>query len=139
MIRHHTFVGGVLSSLVALMVLGCASAPSAPSAPPLPMKPVTSLDQIAGTWHGAVIGPGGTSNIRNMIIRPTGTWELELVEGNPPRHTGVTRLVDGRLRSKSDTTGNSATWILYEGGAKRILRSVNDDNRVTAEFTPATP
>jgi hypothetical protein len=74
-----------------------------------------------------------------LAIKADGTWELDLPGGNPPRHTGTVQLVDGKLRSRSNTTGNSSTWTLHEGDGKRMLRTVNDDGRITADLTPARP
>ena len=117
------FLVGIL-----IVAVGCATAP--------PARPVTSLNQVAGTWEGTVAGPGNNAVIKNMVVKPDGTWELELVGGNPPRHKGRVQLIDGKLRSRSETTGNSSTWTLHEGDGKRVLKSVNDDGRVTAELTP---
>jgi hypothetical protein len=78
-------------------------------------------------------------SVKNMIIRPDGTWELDLPGGSPSRHTGTVRLIDGKLRSHSTTTGNDSTWTLHEGEGRRVLKSVNDESGVTVELAPVKP
>jgi hypothetical protein len=117
------FVMGMLFTAI-----GCATAP--------PARQVTSLQQIAGKWEGTVTVGTGMAFIKNMVIRPDGTWELEIPGGNPPRHDGTVQLVDGKLRSRSNTTGNTGTWTLHEGDGKRMLKTVSDDGRTSAELTP---
>jgi hypothetical protein len=115
--------------LVALVLVGCATLPAA--------KPVTELSQVAGTWEGtAHISGGSTLAIRNMVVRPDGTWELEIPGGNPVKNTGTVQLVDGRLRGHSATSGNRSTWTLHEGDGKRVLKIVNDDGRISSELMP---
>ena len=75
----------------------------------------------------------------DAVIKSVGNWDLELVGGNPPRHTGTVQLVDGKLRGRSTTTGNTSTWTLHEGEGKRVLKIINDDGRVSAELMPAKP
>jgi hypothetical protein len=102
-----------------------------------PSKPVASLQDIAGTWEGTVrTASGNTLSLKNFVIRPDGTWEVDMPGGTPPRHNGTVRLVDGKLRSHSNTTGNDSTWTLHEGDGKRVLRTVNDDGRATGELVP---
>ena len=122
-VRRWSLVVSIL-----IVFVGCATAP--------PAKSVTSLAQVAGTWEGTVSGPGNNAVIKSMVVQPDGTWELELASGNPLRHKGRVQLIDGKLRSRSETTGNSSTWTLHEGDGKRVLKSVNDDGRVSAELTP---
>lgn len=119
-----------LSMFLAVVVAAsaCASLP--------PAKSVKNVGEIAGAWEGTVSGQGAILPIKNMVIKPDGGWDFELVGGNPPRHTGTVQLVDGKLRARSTTTGNTATWTLHEGEGKRVLKVVNDDGRVTADLTP---
>lgn len=127
--RHvGRFIGWLFVMGMLFTAVGCATAP--------PAKPVASLPQIAGKWEGTVTAGTGMAYIKNMVIRPDGTWEMEIPGGNPPRHDGTVQLVDGKLRSRSNTTGNSGTWTLYEGDGKRMLKTISDDGRVSAELTP---
>jgi hypothetical protein len=74
-----------------------------------------------------------------MTIKEDGTWEfLVPALSNPgPQFVGSIAIVDGKYRSKSDTTGRAATVTLHEGDGKRILGYVNDDGSSSGELKPA--
>jgi hypothetical protein len=124
--------GGLV--VATMLMAACASLP--------PAKPVTGLAQIVGKWRGSGLTRGGARfAIENMTIRPDGTWELTVpTASNPgPRFVGTVRLVDGKLRSHSETSGRDSTWTLHEGEGRRVLRIANDDGSSTGEVAPAAP
>jgi hypothetical protein len=63
------------------------------------------------------------------VSEVAGRWE--------GRFTGKIQLVDGKLRGRSDQTGNTGTWTLHERDGKRALVYTSDDGRVGMEATPA--
>jgi hypothetical protein len=60
--------------------------------------------------------------MRRHGVRPLLAISATLAGGTPPKHNGRVQLVDGKLRARSNTTGNAATWTLHEGEGKRVLR-----------------
>jgi hypothetical protein len=124
----------VVLAAVTVLMAACVSLP--------PAKPVTGVAQIAGKWQGSGITRGGARFvIENMTIRPDGTWELTVpTAANPgPRFVGTVRMVDGKLRSRSETSSRDSTWTLHEGEGRRVLRIVNDDGSSSGEVSPANP
>jgi hypothetical protein len=115
----------LVSVAIAALAAGCASLP--------PARSVTSLNQIAGRWQGTGYGPAGSAAI-TQTINPDGSYSAVLPSGT---FTGRITLGDGKLRGKSDQTGNTGTYSLHEGEGKRVLIYKSDDGRVSSELTPA--
>ena len=110
---------------MAVIVSGCASSP--------PARAVKNVSEIAGKWEGAGGGPGGSSGV-TQTIKPDGSYTTVI---GPRTFTGKIQLVDGKLRGKSDQTGNAGTYSLHEQDGTRRLVYTSDDGRVGAELTPA--
>jgi hypothetical protein len=110
--------------IIAAFSAACASLP--------PARPVTSVSQISGTWQGTGYGPGGAAPV-TQTINADGSYTAVVPAGT---FTGRIAVDDGKLRGKSDQTGNTGTYSLHEGEGKRVLVYKSDDGRVSSELTP---
>jgi hypothetical protein len=110
---------------IATFTAACASLP--------PAKPVTNVSQIAGKWQGTGYGPGGAASV-TQTINPDGSYSAVLPSGT---FTGKITISDGKLRGKSDQSGNTGTYALHDGEGRRVLVYKSDDGRISSELTPA--
>ena len=110
---------------IAVVTAACASLPPAMS--------VTNVGQIAGKWTGTGYGPAGSVPV-TQTINPDGSYSAVLPNGT---FTGKITVSDGKLRGKSDQTGNTGTYTLHEGEGRRVLVYKGDDGRGSSELTPS--
>jgi hypothetical protein len=123
---RRRLVRAVLTWLaVTTVAAACATLP--------PRRPVSAVDQIAGTWLGTAYLPTGAVATTTRIA-PDGTYAAVVGDRT---FTGTLTLANGTLRSRTDATGTTGTWSLHEGDGKRLLVYRGDDGRVSVELTPA--
>lgn len=102
--------------VLAVAVVGCASAPATTAISPEDVK------ALAGSWQGWLVTERGF-NLINFDIRADGTFE---VSGRSVRGSGVLIVTDGGLRF--DGTGPWRGTLVPEGaGEPRALRLERDD------------
>ncbi len=126
----------VISFVVAL-AWACATLP--------PPQPIGDFKQIAGTWEGTVCSTlGQVCSPIVTIYREDGTGESIVPQDSPFFRYGdqghfflTNELIEGKIRYKGKTTGNSGITTLYEGGGKRVLIAISDDGKTKAEYKPA--
>jgi hypothetical protein len=111
---------------IAVVTAACAS-----SLPPA--KSVTDVGQIAGTWAGTGYGPGWPVPVA-QAFNPDGSYFAVLPNGT---FTGKVTVSDGKLRGKSDQTGNTYTYTLHEGEGRRVLIWKSDDGQFSFALTPS--
>lgn len=114
---------GLFSALVA----GCSGA--------LRAKPVADVQAVAGTWEGKATSRGAEIAF-TLVVRQDGAWTAT---AGSRQFVGRLRVVDGRLRSESLTTGRRNRWTLLEGEGQRVLRGETEDGSLRWEVQPAKP
>ena len=126
----------VISFAVAL-VCACATLP--------PAQPIRDFKDIAGKWEGTICSTAGLGCSPIVtIIREDGTGESIVPQSSaffPYSEQGrylVTReLVEGKIRIKNKTSGETGIATLHEGGGKRVLVYISDNGITRAEYKPA--
>jgi hypothetical protein len=118
--------------LILVLVAGCAATATSGHAP------VTSLQQIAGHWHGWLITPRDYV-AATLTIADNGSFEL-LTPRTRVAGT-VTATADG-LRFAATSGIGAGGWhgkfALYEGDGGRLLKISRDDRLFPGRFTPAS-
>lgn len=120
-LTHLVVVAGLFSALVA----GCSGA--------LRAKPVADVQTVAGKWEGRAASRGAEIPF-TLTVREDGAWTA--VAGSR-QFVGRLRVVDGKLRSESLTTGRRTRWTLLEGEGQRVLRGETEDGSLRWEVQPA--
>ena len=101
--------------------------------------PITDFKMVAGKWGGLVTGiTAQRDDWVDVVIMPDGKYDFGIyrtigVFGG----TGTFTLVDGKLQSRG--TRGSATYTLYQSGARRVLQVqgvLEDGRQVTAKLNP---
>jgi hypothetical protein len=101
--------------------------------------PITDFKMVAGKWGGLVSGiTAQHDDWIDVTITPDGKYNFGIyrtvgVFGG----TGTFTLSDGKLQSRGDR--GSATYTLYQSGAKRVLQvqgALSDGRQVSAKLTP---
>jgi hypothetical protein len=110
---------------IAVVTAACASLP--------PAKSVTDVSQIAGQWTGTGYGPGWPVPI-TQTLNPDGIYFVVL---SNVTFTGKVTVSEGKLRGKSDQTGNTYTYTLHEGEGRPVLIWTSDDGRLSFALTPS--
>lgn len=116
-------VAGLVAVSAALFT-ACATVP--------PAKSVASLTDIAGKWEGTASGAGGSTPV-TMTVNPGGTYSTVL---GGRTFTGKISLEGGKLRGRSNETGNTGTWSLHEGDGRRVLVYNPDRGGGSSRLTP---
>ena len=99
-----------------------------------PENAATDLKAIAGQWIGWLSLPGGARFDATNTIREDGTYENVIAGAG--RFAGRVTVQDGKYRWTSEATGRTGTYILHEGGGRRVLISRADDGGY-GEYTAA--
>ena len=128
-------------ALLGIAVAACTGPRAAKSLPSTPVS-IADFNAVAGVWEGLLQGlPGAPSREDwvSMEIGRDGSYSLATFRRiGVLQGSGTLRLSDGRLYLQAEE-GGSATFTLYEGDGRRLLRAdtINrTGNRVTAELTP---
>ncbi|HET7874286.1 MAG TPA: hypothetical protein VFN71_02075 [Methylomirabilota bacterium] len=113
-----------LGTLIAVAAAFAACAGVGPYATPAwPVVPISDIKSVAGRWEGLIQRePGGErDDFIQVTIKDDGTYQAAAyrVIGALER-TGKLSLQSGKLTASTDT--GSATYTLYAGGGRRILR-----------------
>ena len=132
----------VISFVVALAF---AWATLALAQPIPPAQPIRDFKDIAGKWEGTICTTTGLGCSPIVtIIREDGTGESIVPQSSaffPYSDQGrylVTReLVEGKIRVKNKTSGETGITTLHEGGGKRVLVYISDNGNTRAEYTQA--
>jgi hypothetical protein len=111
---------------IAVVTAACAS-----SLPPA--KPATDVGQIAGTWTGTGYGPGWPVPV-TQTFNQDGNYFAVLPNVT---FTGKVTVSEGKLRGKSDQTGDTYTYTLHEGEGRRVLIWKSDDGRLSFALMPS--
>jgi hypothetical protein len=128
-----------------VVALACAWATLAPAQPIPPAQPIRDFKDIAGKWEGTICSTAGLGCSPIVtIIREDGTGESIVPQSSaffPYSEQGrylVTReLVEGKIRIKNKTSGETGIATLHEGGGKRVLVYISDNGITRAEYKPA--
>jgi hypothetical protein len=125
----------VISFVVAL-AFACATLP--------PAQPIRDFKDIAGKWEGTVSSAALGSSPMVLIIREDGTGESIVPQeskffpySDQGRFYLKHELVEGKIRVKNNTSGETGIRTLQEKGGKRVLVYRSDDGYTTAEVEPA--
>jgi hypothetical protein len=114
----------VISFVVAL-ACACATLP--------PAQPIRDFKDVAGEWRGGYGTVDGWVVKIVRIINGDGTGEV-ISSG---RHAVVTqKLVDGKIWSKNERSGETGTLTLHEGGGQRLLIWESDTSVQRIEYKP---
>jgi hypothetical protein len=125
----------LLLAAIAMVLGACAGV----GTDALTAVPITDFKQVAGKWGGLVTGISAQhDDWVDVTIMPDGKYNFGIyrtvgVFGG----TGTFTLSDGKLQSRGDR--GSATYTLYESGAKRVLQvqgALSDGRKVSAKLTP---
>ncbi len=129
--RPHALL---LLALVATMLAACAGM-GPTDGPPVP---VADFKMVAGNWEGPVSGISAQhDDWIEVTIMPDGKYDFGIyrtigVFGG----TGTFTLSGGKLQSRGDR--GSATYTLYQSGAKRVLQVqgvLSDGRQLSAKLT----
>jgi hypothetical protein len=134
---HTTASFAALIIAAALCLASCAtsggdSARSTAPAPSQSARPISTLESVAGSWQGKVTYSSGRSETFSATIEKDG--RCVSVVANNYRSVGASKVVDGKLRTYSETSGLSSTYLLYDGPNGPTLRGGPDDGRFTSEM-----
>lgn len=125
----------LLLALVATVLAACAAMGPTDGLTPVP---VADFKTVAGNWAGPVSGISAQhDDWVEMIITPDGKYDFGSyrtigVFGG----TGTFTLSGGKLQMRGDR--GSATYTLYQSGAKRVLRAeglLADGRQVSATLS----
>jgi len=123
-------------SFVATLAFACATLP--------PAQPIRDHKDIAGKWEGTIFSTTLGSSPIVVIIREDGTGESIVPESSPffpysdqGRFYQTRELVEGKIRSKSKTSGETGIVTLHEAGGKRVLIYRSDDGYTQGKYEPA--
>ena len=126
----------LLLAVVATLLGACAGAGMGDA---LTAVPITDFKTVAGKWGGLVTGiTAQHDDYVDVTIAPDGKYDFGIyrtigVFGG----TGTFTLSDGKLQSRGER--GSATYTLYQGGARRVLQvqaRLSDGRMVSAKLTP---
>jgi hypothetical protein len=121
---------------VAMLLGACAGTGSSG---PLTAVPITDFAMVAGKWGGLVTGiTPPQQDWVDVIIMPDGKYDFGIyrtigVFGGK----GTFTLKDGKLQARGQR--GSATYTLYQGGDRRVLRvqgTLVDGRAISARLTP---
>ncbi len=124
----------LLLALVATMLAACAGMGSTDGTP----VPIADFRMVAGNWEGPVSGISAQhDDWIEVAIMPDGKYDFGIyrtigVFGG----TGTFTLSGGKLQSRGDR--GSATYTLYQSGAKRVLQVqgvLSDGRQLSAKLT----
>ena len=128
----------VISFAVAL-VCACATLP--------PAQPIRDFKDVAGKWEGTYYSRAGGRELVSpigLIIREDGTGESIVPldswlfpYSDKGRFYLTQELVEGKIRVKNKTSGETGIRTLHEGGGKRVLIYRADDGLTQAVLEPA--
>lgn len=130
---RHPFALPLLAVIAALLG-ACAGMGDA-----LTAVPITDFKMVAGKWGGLVTGiTAQHDDWVDVTITPEGKYDFGVyrtvgVFGG----TGTFTLSDGKLESHGER--GSATYTLYQSGAKRVLQvqgALTDGRKVSAKLNP---
>jgi hypothetical protein len=139
-----------VSAVLVFLVLGagvlggCASSPSPASVPAAAMSPVAISDfrAVSGRWAGPVTGLAQRRTEGDWVqlsIAPDGTYEFGIARTiGMFGGKGQLTLEDGKLVMAGER--GRATYALYEGAGRRLLRAngvLATGGTVSAELAPA--
>jgi hypothetical protein len=125
----------LLLTAIAILLGACAGTSSAP----LTAVPITDFAMVAGKWGGLVTGiTPRQEDWVDVIIMPDGTYDFGIyrtigVFGGK----GTFTLKDGKLQARGQR--GSATYTLYQGGDRRVLRvqgALADGRAISARLNP---
>lgn len=114
------------SSVLALGVLATACAAAVQGR----MVPVIDLKTVSGEWKGTISGVVGGRVPYSLLIHADGNWAGDSPNGSTE---GTMRIADGVIQFRSQTTGRTGTYTLYEEGGTSVLR-MRGDGGVSAEL-----
>ena len=128
-----------------VVALACAWATLAPAQPIPPAQPIRDFKDIAGKWEGTICSTAGLGCSPIVtIIREDGTGESIVPldswlfpYSDKGRFYLTQELVEGKIRVKNKTSGETGIRTLHEKGGKRVLVYRSDDGNNRAEFEPA--
>jgi hypothetical protein len=142
--RRRLDVGAVLVLLVvATGVLGgCARPPASVPAAAMSLVAIADFRAVAGRWAGPVTGLAQRRTEGDWVqlsIAPDGTYEFGVARTiGVFAGKGQLTIEEGKLVMSSER--GRATYALYEGGGRRLLRATGalaSGEPVSAELTPA--
>jgi hypothetical protein len=126
-------------SFVVTLACACATIPALP-----PTQPMRDFKDLAGKWEGTISSAGFGSSPIVMIIREDGTGETIVPESSgffPYSDQGrfyfTQEWVEGKIRVKNNTSGETGIRTLQEKGGKRVLVYRSDDGLTMAEYEQA--
>jgi hypothetical protein len=126
----------LLLALVATMLAACAGRGPTDALPPVP---ITDFKMVAGNWEGPVSGISAQhDDWVELTITPDGKYDFGVyrtigVFGG----TGTLKLSGGTVQLFGER--GSATYTLYQSGAKRILQVqavLSDGRQLSATLSP---
>lgn len=126
----------LLLAVIASLLGACAGMGSTDA---LTAVPITDFKMVAGKWGGLVTGiTAQHDDWVDVTVTPDGKYDFGVyrtvgVFGG----TGTFTLSDGKLQSRGER--GSATYTLYQSGARRVLQvqgTLSDGRQITAKLTP---
>jgi hypothetical protein len=124
------------------IVLGACTGPRAVRTPPSTAVGIADFKTVAGVWEGLMRGLPGTPSQEDWVmmeIGGDGSYSFATFRQIGVFHgSGTLRLSDGRLFLQAPE-GGSATFTLYEGDGRRVLRAdarMHNGTRLTADLSP---
>jgi hypothetical protein len=101
--------------------------------------PITDFKMVAGKWGGLVTGISPQhDDWVDVTITADGKYDFGIYRAvGVFGGTGTFTLSDGKLQSRGNR--GTATYTLYQGGAKRVLQvegTLMDGRKVSAKLTP---
>jgi hypothetical protein len=125
----------LLLAAVAILLGACAGTSSGP----LTAVPITDFAMVAGKWGGLVMGiTPQQEDWVDVIIMSDGKYDFGIYRTiGVFAGKGAFTLKDGKLQARGQR--GSATYTLYEGGDRRVLRvqgTLADGRAISARLNP---
>jgi len=125
----------LLLAAIAILLGACAGTGSAP----LNAVPITDFAMVAGKWGGLVTGiTPQQEDWVDVIIMSDGRYDFGIYRTiGVFGRKGTFTLEDGKLQARGQR--GSATYTLYEGGDRRVLRvqgALTDGRTISARLNP---
>jgi hypothetical protein len=128
-------------ALLGIAVAACTGPRAAKSLPSTPVS-IADFKAVAGVWEGLLQGLPGTASREDWVmmeIGGDGSYRFATFRQIGVFHgSGTLRLSDGRLFLQTAEGGN-ATFTLYAGDGRRVLRAdaINrNGTRLTVDLSP---